>query len=391
MSDESVLYGTPPPEPPAPRYPVTLDVDAPAEVGRLSTFFRIILAIPLLIVMAIIGSGFGSGTPYFLVGFGISGALVFLHWITVLVRGRPVGWVFDAIVAMQRFVLRANAYLLLITDKYPPFDGEAALSYEVERPERLQRKQIFLWKTLASIPHIIALTVLWFAVAVCVVIAWIAILFTGRYPLGLRGFVVGWLRWAARLNAYWISLTDDFPPFSLSADVGPATGQAHAFSGLGGLALAGGGAALIALAVIASGQKEDTRVSYDDLLNGEESETLEVDSVEVTVLSVEDPYEFADDLFVPEADKRFVAVTVDVLNDSPQDRFFYAADFMLEDGTGDDHRPILGSFGGLVGPRDLHDGAAGSLVLIFEIPEHGQPDALEYQPGFLQKARFDFD
>jgi len=391
MSDESVLYGTPPPEPPAaPLYPVTLDLDAPPEVGRLSTFFRLILAIPLFILLAILGSGFGS-SPYFLVGFGVSGALVLFYWITVLVRGRPVGWVFDALVELQRFVLRANAYLLLITDKYPPFDGDSALTYGVQRPERLQRKQVFLWKTLASIPHIFVLVILWFAVAVCVVIAWVAIIFTGRYPLGLRGFVVGWLRWVARLNAYWVSLTDDFPPFSLSSDVGPATRQAHVVSGLGGLVLAGGGAGLIALAVLASGQSRETLVSYDSLLDGEESESLVIDDIEVRLVGAEDPYEFSDELFVPDRGNRFVAIAVLTFNGSAGDRDFFEGDFMLESEDGDDHDPDLVSFGGAAGARSLPEGATGLVTVIFQMTNSEDAQAFEYQPGFPNKARFEFE
>lgn len=206
MTDDTVLYDAqPPPQPPA--YPVSFDVEGPAEVSRLSTFFRIILFIPVLVFLAVIGT-IGGG--------GVLGGLLLAHWISVLIRGRPVGWIYRTIVAIQRFAFRAYTYFFLITDQFPPFEGDWNVRYEVEQPERIQRKQLVIWKTLASIPHVIALVVLWFAVIVCVVISWFAILFTGRFPRGLHGLVEGWLRWYARVTAYVMSLTDSYPPFSLT-------------------------------------------------------------------------------------------------------------------------------------------------------------------------------
>jgi hypothetical protein len=104
----------------------------------------------------------------------------------------------------------------LLTDKYPPFEGDWLLSYEVERPEEISRWRLLFWKFITAIPHFIILIVLWFVVAVVVVIAWFAILFIGRFPRGLHGLVEGVLRWQARVTAYVMSLTDQYPPFSLN-------------------------------------------------------------------------------------------------------------------------------------------------------------------------------
>ena len=203
---------------PEPRYPVSLEVDYQEKLSRLSTFFRLILLIPLGIFVAIIadwggGDAVGDGVSYSL---GTLGGLVLAHWIVIFLRRRPVNWLFDVIIHIQRFSLRATAYFLLLADKYPPFEGDWLLSYEVERPEKLSRWRILLWKLLTAIPHFIILIVLWFVVVVVVVVAWFAILFTGRFPRGLHGLVVGWLRWQARVTAYLMSLTDEYPPFSLT-------------------------------------------------------------------------------------------------------------------------------------------------------------------------------
>ena len=216
MTDDTVLSAAQPPQPPA--YPISLSVDYQGELSRLSTFFRLILLIPLGIFVTIIagsvdGGAAGDGAVYSL---GTLGGLVFAHWIVVFLRQRPATWLFDVIVHIQRFVLRATAYFLLLTDKYPPFEGDWLLSYEVERPEEISRWRLLFWKFITAIPHFIILIVLSFVVAVVVVIAWFAILFIGRFPRGLHGLVEGVMRWEARVTAYVMSLTDEYPPFSLN-------------------------------------------------------------------------------------------------------------------------------------------------------------------------------
>src|SRR3990170_290530 len=89
------------------------------------------------------------------------------------------------------------------------------LRFDIEYPERLSRWLIFV-KWLLAIPHIIVLVFLYVAALVVWVIAWLAILFTGRFPRGLFDFLVGVSRWSLRVNAYAILLLrDDYPPFSL--------------------------------------------------------------------------------------------------------------------------------------------------------------------------------
>jgi len=121
----------------------------------------------------------------------------------------------------QDHYLAAAVYayaFLLQRDEYPPFSGEPGqypLTLEVEYREDLSRWLIFV-KWLLAIPHYIVLAFLGLAASVAVLIAFFAILFTGRYPRGLFDFVVGTARWWVRVNAYahWL-MTDRYPPFSL--------------------------------------------------------------------------------------------------------------------------------------------------------------------------------
>ena len=91
------------------------------------------------------------------------------------------------------------------------------LTFDVDYPERLSRWLIFV-KWLLAFPHYIVLMLYGIAYFVTLIIAWFAILFTGRYPRGLFDFAVGLFRWGARVNVYTNLLRDDYPPFGTGGD-----------------------------------------------------------------------------------------------------------------------------------------------------------------------------
>ena len=198
-------------------YPVSFDVEYPEQLDRLSSAFRIILFIPVAFFLALVGgqafsySDFGDATSVGLVG---GGGIVLAIWAAVIVRQYVPHWLFDFQVALMRFQARAYGYLALLTDRFPAFEGEYPISFDVRYPDKLNRWKVAIWKIITSIPHIIILFFLYLALFVVVVIAWFAILFTGRYPQGLHTFVAGVFRWSLRVEAYVISLTDEYPPFS---------------------------------------------------------------------------------------------------------------------------------------------------------------------------------
>ncbi|WP_422935133.1 DUF4389 domain-containing protein [Sinomonas sp. P47F7] len=200
--------------------PVSFSVDYPdRELDRLSTAFRIILGIPFAIVVSSIGSTTlntaSTGRDLVINGTG----LLFLPpLLMILFRQKYPRWWFDWNLQLLRLVNRLAAYLLLLDDHYPATDDEQAVRLDLRYPDA--RVDLNRWlplvKWFLAIPHYIVLAFLFVGAVVAAVIAWFAIIFTGRYPRGLFNFVVGVMRWNVRVVAYaGILVTDAYPPFRL--------------------------------------------------------------------------------------------------------------------------------------------------------------------------------
>jgi hypothetical protein len=203
-------------------YPARLEVDRPGELDRLSTALRIFYAIPILILAAFLSGGTGGDTPGRDEGITFasgSAGVLFLPVLLMLVfRHKYPGWWFDWNLLFSRFSTRVIAYVALLTDRYPSTEDEQSVHLDLDRPnvEQDLNRWLPLVKWLLAIPHYIVLLFLAIAAVVAVIIAWFAIVFTGRYPEGLFGFVVGVMRWGLRVEAYAFLLTTDrYPPFSL--------------------------------------------------------------------------------------------------------------------------------------------------------------------------------
>lgn len=112
--------------------------------------------------------------------------------------------------------MRATAFVTLLRDEYPPFgDGAYPASLVLEQPTVARDKVSVAFRLILILPHLIALCFLSIAWAFTTVIAWFAILFTGRYPERLELFALGVLRWNIRVEAYALLLRDEYPPFRL--------------------------------------------------------------------------------------------------------------------------------------------------------------------------------
>ncbi|UCD22090.1 MAG: DUF4389 domain-containing protein [Chloroflexota bacterium] len=206
--------------PASPAYPVTLTIDYPDRaLNRLTTFFRIFTVIPIAIISALVSGGLDLNLPSgWTVLFAAGGILFLAPLLMILFRQKYPRWWFDWNVALTKFSARVGSYIGLLTDVYPSTDEEQSVHIEIAYPDvpKELSRGLPLVKWFLAIPHYIVLACLVIAAIVCIVIAWFAILFTGRYPKGLFDFVVSVYRWGLRISAYaFLLTTDKYPPFSL--------------------------------------------------------------------------------------------------------------------------------------------------------------------------------
>ena len=188
--------------PPNPEYPVRLDIDYPPRLSRLLIFVKWLLLIPHYIALWLLGI--------------IAWVVILLAFFAVLITGQYPRSLFDFLVGYERWRMRASSYLLLQTDAYPPFalsdDPAYPVRLDVDYPDRVSRWRPFLhW--LLAIPALFATFVIGLIAYVAVIIAWFAILITGRYPQSLFDAVTVALRWTVRTTLYTYFAAERYPPF----------------------------------------------------------------------------------------------------------------------------------------------------------------------------------
>ena len=207
-------------------YPARLEIDYPERLSRLTTLVRLILIIPIAIILGMVTAGSETVTVTVTEtgeriresgGTSIFAGLFVATGLMIVFRQRYPRWWFEFARELTRFSARVGAYLVLLTDRYPSTEDEQSVHLELDYPDvpRDLNRWLPLVKWLLAIPHYIVLFVLGVLAFFAVVIAWFAILVTGRYPRGLFDFVVGVGRWSLRVQAYaFLLLTDRYPPFS---------------------------------------------------------------------------------------------------------------------------------------------------------------------------------
>ena len=203
-------------------YPLSLSIDYPdRKLNRLTTFFRAFTVIPIAIILGLISGAVLSwaaedGRSY---QYAATGLVLLPTVLMLLFRQKYPRWWFDWNLALIRFITRVDTYFMLLRDEYPSTDEEQAVHLDIPYPnakEELNR-WLPLVKWIMAIPHYIVLFFLAIAAWVVTIIAWFAILFTGRYPKDMFDFVVGVFRWSLRVTAYALLLTTDcYPPFRFS-------------------------------------------------------------------------------------------------------------------------------------------------------------------------------
>ncbi len=182
-------------------YPVRLEISYVGKSSRWLLFLRLFFFWALVL-------------PLIIVGIAVT-FLLWLSWFAVMNDGRYPRLLVKPMIWWLRFNYRTTAYLGLMTDRFPLDEGhESPVSLDVVVPPRTSRLTTF-FRFLLILPHAIALIFVSLAWYLTTIVAWFAILFTGRYPKGLFNFGTGVLRWSARYDAYRFFLVDKYPPFSL--------------------------------------------------------------------------------------------------------------------------------------------------------------------------------
>ncbi len=191
-------------------YPASFTFDPPEKVANWRVIGNVVLAIPHLIVLYVFNF--------------VSEVVSFVSWLMILFTGKLPDGLANLQVLYLRYQIRTYTYVLFMREEYPPFSFDSSATDPGDDPrvrvdvvpqlENRNRLTAFI-RIILVIPQFIVLAVLAFAGFFVAIIGFFAVLFTGTWPTGLRDFVIGIMRWSLRVNAYFLLLTDVYPPFAL--------------------------------------------------------------------------------------------------------------------------------------------------------------------------------
>lgn len=242
-------------------YPIDVEIDPPVRQGRWGGFFRLVLALPALLLATALGGGFATGSSSqgsvtasssgseeaiwwnaSSVG-GVAAAAAVLAWFAILARGGAPRGLRDLLAFTLGYAAQAGSYLLLLTPRYPTSDPELAEPYSElpEHPVRmvvtddLERPRLtVLFRLFLAIPHIVWFLLWSVAVFFAAVVAWLAALITGRVPDALHGFLGSYVRYGTHLGAFIYLIGRRFPGFTgrpgsygIDLEVDPAARQSR--------------------------------------------------------------------------------------------------------------------------------------------------------------------
>ena len=197
-------------------YPVSYEADHAAEGrNRLTTFFRYIVAIPWQIVMALYGL--------------VANFATFFAWLALVFTGRYPEGLYNFNAGYLRMATRTNGFSYLLTDEYPPFNGEDDPGYPIRvgvpPPLDQYSRMKALFRYIIGIPVMLLAIVHAVILMVCTLVSWFTILFTGKQSEGLFKPMRNAGAYLTRTGAYFLLLTEDWPPFSLEEGAVAPAGQ----------------------------------------------------------------------------------------------------------------------------------------------------------------------
>ena len=185
-------------------FPATLSIDYKSERNRITTFFRFFLSIPIVVVSFVLTR--------------FTSIIVFPVLLMLVFQRKYPKWWFDFNLANTQFATRVMSYVLCLVDEYPSTDEEQSVHLNLEYPDAKTQLNQFLpiVKWILVVPHYICLALLLIISTLVSLLAWLAILFLGKYPESYFNYQIGVCRWCLRVEAYaFLLTTDKYPPFSL--------------------------------------------------------------------------------------------------------------------------------------------------------------------------------
>ncbi|HMK96994.1 MAG TPA: DUF4389 domain-containing protein [Acidimicrobiales bacterium] len=193
-----------------PPYPLNLDVTSPASVARWRPLLNWLLLLPHFIWLAVLSLALEIVSV--------------VSWFVIVITGKAPESLTTFMVAAFRYQWRVYAYLYAWTEDYPSFSppmgytdpgGNPAVLNFV--PDQERNRITVLLRFFLAIPQLIVLYIVGIAGSIALLVAWFAVLITGRWPEGLRTFCIGYYRWYLRFEGYFFLVTDAYPPFRLGA------------------------------------------------------------------------------------------------------------------------------------------------------------------------------
>jgi hypothetical protein len=191
-------------------YPASVTFDPPERVANWRPLVNWLLAIPHLLVV--------GALRY------VSGVLALVSWFIILFTGRLPAGIANFQAMYLRYYVRTGIYAGFLREEYPPFafamtptdpGSDPRVRVDVV-PQLEERNRLTVgFRIILVIPQALVLAVLAIAGFFVLLVAFFVVLFTGRWPAGLRDFTVGYMRWLLRVDVYLLLLTDEYPPFAL--------------------------------------------------------------------------------------------------------------------------------------------------------------------------------
>jgi hypothetical protein len=214
-----------------PGYPVDVEIDPPARQSRWTGFFRLLLAVPAIMLAATLGAGFtwsASGGVYLVfvalaTSSGVVGVAALLAWFSSLALGREPRGLRDVTAYALGYGAQTGGYALLLTGRYPSSDPALASSFaelpehpvQVTVDDELVRPRLtVLFRLLLAIPHLVWLMLWTILATVAAVVAWFAALVTGRVPSAIHRFLAAYIRYATHVIAFLYVIGRKFPGFT---------------------------------------------------------------------------------------------------------------------------------------------------------------------------------